>query len=224
MARLNVAAPHFIRCVKPNLDKQAANFDGDLVSKQLRYTGMLETTRIRREGFSYRPLFIDFVARYKVLAWNVANPNGSQGTCRSILDNAGVEGYCVGKTKVFLRYWHVDQLNAAVKPVQLGAIALQSVVRGFLARQRVRGQIEEMRRQRELVAAFVARLQQRGAVRAAALAAVVCMCVYVCLSVCGSLGEWVSVRALFADKPCFVLLTSPFFLFPSSFVVLPCNA
>lgn len=29
---------------------------------------MLETTRIRREGYASRPLFADFVARYKV--WN----------------------------------------------------------------------------------------------------------------------------------------------------------
>ncbi|EGD78899.1 MYO1B protein [Salpingoeca rosetta] len=138
MGRLNVASPHFIRCVKPNLDKQCELFDEDLVSKQLKYTGMLETTRIRREGFAYRPLFADFVSRYKVLAWNVGESASAQATCRRILDNAGIDGYFVGKTKVFLRYWHVDHLSAAVRPVQLAASRLQSAVRGFFARRRVR--------------------------------------------------------------------------------------
>ena len=35
---------------------------------QLRYTGMLETTRIRREGFAIRPSFEEFVSRFKSLA------------------------------------------------------------------------------------------------------------------------------------------------------------
>ena len=39
-------------------------FDDDLVTKQLRYCGMLETTRIRREGYAYRPTFGDFLARF----------------------------------------------------------------------------------------------------------------------------------------------------------------
>lgn len=47
---LKLSEPHFIRCVKPNHDKAADSFQDELVTKQLRYTGMLETTRIRREG------------------------------------------------------------------------------------------------------------------------------------------------------------------------------
>ena len=51
MVNLNAAEPHFVRCIKPNLHKAPADYDNVLVTKQLRYTGMLETTRIRREGF-----------------------------------------------------------------------------------------------------------------------------------------------------------------------------
>lgn len=39
MANLNAAAPHFIRCIKPNSNKRAHDYDGVLVTKQLRYTG-----------------------------------------------------------------------------------------------------------------------------------------------------------------------------------------
>ena len=34
-----------------------------------RYTGMLETVRVRREGFAYRPFFSDFVTDYRQIAF-----------------------------------------------------------------------------------------------------------------------------------------------------------
>ena len=39
MDQLNAAAPHFVRCIKPNVNKMASTFDDALVLKQLRYTG-----------------------------------------------------------------------------------------------------------------------------------------------------------------------------------------
>ena len=34
-----------------------------------RYTGMLEAVRVRREGYSYRPFFSDFVSSYRAVAY-----------------------------------------------------------------------------------------------------------------------------------------------------------
>ena len=34
-----------------------------------RYTGMLEAVRVRREGYSYRPFFSDFVSSYRSVAY-----------------------------------------------------------------------------------------------------------------------------------------------------------
>lgn len=62
--RIPHTAPHFIRCIKPNSNKAPLDYDGELVTKQLRYTGMLETTRIRREGYALRPAFGDFMMRF----------------------------------------------------------------------------------------------------------------------------------------------------------------
>ena len=39
-------------------------FDDLFVLKQLKYTGLLETTRIRREGYPSRLLFEEFLNRY----------------------------------------------------------------------------------------------------------------------------------------------------------------
>uniref|UniRef100_A0A673CT73 Myosin X, like 1 n=1 Tax=Sphaeramia orbicularis TaxID=375764 RepID=A0A673CT73_9TELE len=60
MATLSASNPFFVRCIKPNMDKVANQFDPDVVLNQLRYSGMLETVKIRRAGFPVRRTFSDF--------------------------------------------------------------------------------------------------------------------------------------------------------------------
>uniref|UniRef100_A0A8C4DHE7 Myosin-X n=1 Tax=Dicentrarchus labrax TaxID=13489 RepID=A0A8C4DHE7_DICLA len=63
MATLSASNPFFVRCIKPNMDKKANRFDADVVLNQLRYSGMLETVKIRRAGFPVRRTFTDFYSR-----------------------------------------------------------------------------------------------------------------------------------------------------------------
>ena len=51
MAKMFKAKPHFVRCIKPNTKKVANEFDDEHVQKQLLYAGVIETTRIRRDGY-----------------------------------------------------------------------------------------------------------------------------------------------------------------------------
>ena len=46
--------PHYIRCVKPNANKAALDFDNVMVMEQLKCNGTLEMVRIRREGYPIR--------------------------------------------------------------------------------------------------------------------------------------------------------------------------
>ena len=64
MSRCN---PYFVRCVKPNITKQPMMFERNVVLDQLRYTGMLETIRIRKLGFPIRIKFPNFIDRYVCL-------------------------------------------------------------------------------------------------------------------------------------------------------------
>ncbi|NWQ66618.1 MYO3B protein, partial [Neopipo cinnamomea] len=63
MERLYSANPHFVRCIKPNSQKEPGVVDNQMVLLQLRYNGLLETIRIRRDGFSWRPFFEEFAER-----------------------------------------------------------------------------------------------------------------------------------------------------------------
>ncbi|KAF1476985.1 Myosin-IIIb, partial [Megadyptes antipodes antipodes] len=63
MERMYSANPHFVRCIKPNNQKEPGVVDSQMVLLQLRYNGLLETIRIRRDGFSWRPSFEEFAER-----------------------------------------------------------------------------------------------------------------------------------------------------------------
>lgn len=50
IATLRATSPHYVKCIKPNSDKQPLQFDSAMVLEQLKYSGALEVVRIRQEG------------------------------------------------------------------------------------------------------------------------------------------------------------------------------
>ncbi|XP_043511596.1 unconventional myosin-IXAa-like isoform X3 [Frieseomelitta varia] len=103
MDTLNQANPFFIRCIKSNANKVSNEFDEETVQRQLRYTGMLETVRIRQAGFNVRLTYEEFIQLYRMLL-----PKGllsSQSDVRDFLLtlNLNRDNYQLGTTKVFLR-------------------------------------------------------------------------------------------------------------------------
>lgn len=136
MAKMLNGTPHFVRCIKPNDIKTPDQFNPERVLVQLRYTGILETTRIRKEGFSNRILFEDFISRYKVISYPLSKHIEATPTnCIQILMQAGLEKWAMGKTKVFLKYYHVDRLLQILDSYGRSAVKIQKAVRGWIARR-----------------------------------------------------------------------------------------
>jgi myosin heavy subunit len=67
MTIISSTEPHFIRAIKPNNVKKADFFEGATAVRQLRYSGLLETVRIRAAGFQYRPTYEECYKRFKIL-------------------------------------------------------------------------------------------------------------------------------------------------------------
>lgn len=59
--------PHYVRCIKPNNTKSPGFFASADILKQLRYSGMMEAIRIRREGYALREDHETFYKRFSLL-------------------------------------------------------------------------------------------------------------------------------------------------------------
>ncbi|CAG5073246.1 Similar to MYO3A: Myosin-IIIa (Homo sapiens) [Cotesia congregata] len=127
--------PQFVRCIKPNDLSSPQLFDNEKVIKQLRYTGVLETIRIRQNGFSHRISFADFLKRYCFLAfgWD-ETVLANRDNCRLLLIRLKIDGWALGKTKVFLKYYHVEFLSKMYEEQLRKIVMVQAWVRRWLAK------------------------------------------------------------------------------------------
>ncbi|XP_068280209.1 unconventional myosin-XV [Nyctibius grandis] len=176
--------PFFVRCLKPNNKKEPGLFEADVVSSQLRYSGILETIRIRKEGFPIRIPFLVFIDRYRCLVdmWSNVIPNGAN--CVEMLKSlcpVSPTMYYVGVSKLFLkeqlyqaleskrarahhlaaltlqRYARAFFIKRRFRSLRRKIVLLQSRARGYLARQRYRRMRHTLIRFRSLVHIYVNR-------------------------------------------------------------------
>lgn len=137
METLNQANPFFVRCIKSNADKTPGHFDDMLVLVQLRYTGMLDTVKIRQSGYSVRLSFDEFIQHYRILL-----PRGllsSQSDIRDFITrmNLNLENYQIGKSKIFMRESEKLALdNLLHREILQRIITLQRWVRTWITRRR----------------------------------------------------------------------------------------
>lgn len=69
---LNATEPHYIRCIKPNDEKKAFEFNEERAHQQLRACGVYETIRISNNGFPSRWFYKDFAKRYCILIYGTS--------------------------------------------------------------------------------------------------------------------------------------------------------
>ncbi|XP_075425742.1 unconventional myosin-VIIb isoform X2 [Ascaphus truei] len=142
MRILGNCQPYFIRCIKPNDLKKPLLFDRELCIRQLQYSGMMETIRIRKAGYPIRYSFTEFYHRYRVLL-PMASPNRNKedplACCIDIIKAliGKDDDWKVGKTKLFLKDNHDTKLEVEREKALISkAVLIQKVMRGFKDRKR----------------------------------------------------------------------------------------
>ncbi|VDM63316.1 unnamed protein product [Angiostrongylus costaricensis] len=165
MSTLAHASPYFIRCIKSNNDKIPNHFDDNIILRQLRYTGMLETVRIRRTGYSVRIEWSAFIQQYRVLLPNgLASTEDDVRKFLSTYPSFQPDNVQYGVTKIYMRdaeklmlddqlhrviMQHIDTLQRWFRMIiarkrylrfKQGIVKIQALVRGVLVRSRIRKQ------------------------------------------------------------------------------------
>ncbi|KAK9829628.1 hypothetical protein WJX72_006968 [[Myrmecia] bisecta] len=147
MATLNHCQPHYIRCIKPNPESRPGSLAPEYALDQLRAGGVLEAVRIACAGYPTRKPFRPFAQRYAILAGGgrgsftpldmaAVSEEEAAEVARRVLQAVKLEGWQIGKTRVFLRAGQLAQLEGA-RGLRLtaSAITIQAVYRGVAARR-----------------------------------------------------------------------------------------
>ena len=158
MGTIDATSVHYIRCIKPNKNKSATEYDPQMVVEQLRCAGVVEAIRISRAAFPTRMARDEFVTRYcaltdddrlrhraadaGALAENLLGPSPS--CAQEAVERAGEDTaappppllYFVGKTKLFFSAGISEQLEVR-RAVAIAARAtrLQAQWRGVSRRR-----------------------------------------------------------------------------------------
>ncbi|CAD7923515.1 unnamed protein product [Amoebophrya sp. A120] len=155
VADLNKTHPRYIRCIKPNANKAAHDFDSIDVLRQLRCAGMLEAIRIRRAGYSVRRPFREFLMKYGRLHAQLKVKGASEadhkGLCTKLLEyletklntkeKIGEHSWQIGRSKVFLKEdlqkLLESELNAVITEF---CVRISKMYRGYACRSKYRKQ------------------------------------------------------------------------------------
>ena len=190
--KLNSCQPHFVRCIKPNGLQKADTYDVDLVRRQLRCCGVLATVQQRRDGYPVRLPFLEFVKRYQGIAFDFSAPvlaGSTAESCVKILTAIGItidpvdstvtstKAWGIGKTKVFLKYYVVQQLSTQLQAFHFRATTIQRSFRVWHAGKKLAAlKLAALKERAELeaaqaAAAAVAAAKAEAAANAAAVEA-----------------------------------------------------
>jgi myosin-1 len=146
MDKLYKCNTHYVRCMKPNMEKKSGIFKEDLMTHQIRYLGLVENIHVRRAGFVYRQKYEKFVQYYGLIVsggpralYGIEPREASERIVKTLLGNIQSEEvtYAMGKTKLFLRtpetVFSFEEMRQRKLPDY--AVKIQRFYRRYLAKK-----------------------------------------------------------------------------------------
>ncbi|XP_076658179.1 STKc_myosinIII_N_like and MYSc_Myo21 domain-containing protein ninaC isoform X5 [Halictus rubicundus] len=134
---------HFVRCIRSDLEGAPRGFYREVVRQQIRALAILDTAKARQRGYPCRISFQEFLRRYQFLAFDFdENVEITKDNCRLLLIRLKMEGWMIGKTKVFLKYYNEEYLSRLYETQVKKIIKVQCMMRAFLAKKNMTSKIK----------------------------------------------------------------------------------
>ncbi|XP_076230734.1 STKc_myosinIII_N_like and MYSc_Myo21 domain-containing protein ninaC isoform X2 [Nomia melanderi] len=139
---------HFVRCIRSDLEGAPRGFYREVVKQQIRALAVLDTAKARQRGYPCRISFQEFLRRYQFLAFDFdENVEITKDNCRLLLIRLKMEGWMIGKTKVFLKYYNEEYLSRLYETQVKKIVKVQCMMRAFLARKSMASKITGTKRE-----------------------------------------------------------------------------
>ena len=140
MDMLSGTKPYFIRCIKPNSEKVANNFDWEYVRPQLRCQGLVEALRILKCGYPTRTTYELIYDRYGSILNPAPSNLNKRDFCEAILrvcgDGLSRNEFELGLTKVFFRPGQAEYLENLLNNQQELSAKTIALIKLFLLHKR----------------------------------------------------------------------------------------
>lgn len=157
MAELKSGDCHFVRCIKPNEFKRANHWVSALALRQIRYMGLLDSLKVRKNNYPNRFGFKEFYVKYQDLdvgkesAYSISELETRVSDFRPLVDQVlescerppGKADLLIGRTKVLINQKYFEYLQSQVKVKQQIKIEKLGVISRFFKSQIVRQNIRQ---------------------------------------------------------------------------------
>ena len=150
----------YIKCIKPNGEKKAGVFNAPMVITQLRYSGVLEIVRIRREGYPTRVNYLDFYEEFQELAYDKKWTPPSECSFEQLKEYCNLlctehcpkDSFQLGHKFLFLHHYIPQVMANAVHALRrkLAIISIQSVIRMAQAKKLKKLELEALAEKRRI--------------------------------------------------------------------------
>ncbi|KAH9124399.1 hypothetical protein AeMF1_004835 [Aphanomyces euteiches] len=143
MEQIAKTTTQYVRCIKPNANKSASEFDRQMVVDQLRCAGVIAAIRISRAAFPNRLTLVEFARRFDIICPSKLRQAEPAVMVQGLLEKLGISEkstqnarFAIGKSKVYFSsglLQHLEDQRSVVLRKQ--ATLIQTHMRGYVKRK-----------------------------------------------------------------------------------------